>query len=138
MDCRGPKRRVEITKKYHLKPIAHTKLINGYQLSSCTGRLLTDSYYSFRYENKADKSDTGTFYCGKPTGEHFMKLLKIQPLGMFNPLSTSNSGSYTTSTQTTNTNLTWNPLAKELYTAINLLIIYWGNRPVTGFLADFL
>ncbi|ASF41337.1 hypothetical protein CEH05_20070 [Halobacillus halophilus] len=52
MNCHGHQRRIDLVKNYNIVPITHTRLLNGHQLSSCTGRRLEDSYYSFHYENK--------------------------------------------------------------------------------------
>lgn len=127
-----------MVKEYIIKPITHTKLLNGQELYSCTKAKLTDSYYSFTYEHKVNKADKGSFLCGKPTGEHFLKLLNHPPIDIFNPLKSNSSGT-TPSTSPVisngNGNEVWDPVALELHNAINLLIICWGNRPIKGPLA---
>ncbi|ASF41336.1 hypothetical protein CEH05_20065 [Halobacillus halophilus] len=68
-----------------------------------------------------------------------MKLLGLKPLSIFDPLSSSYSNSSRTVSRPLNHSKNeWNPEAKELYNAINLLVIYWGNRPLDDFLAEFL
>ena len=138
--CLGHDTRVNIVQNYILEPVVHTKLLSGQHLFSCTGKKLTDSYYAFNYENRKLKTDKGTFICGKPTGEDFMQLLNLPALPLFNPIisqttpSPSNDSSYTSS----NSMIVWHKEAEELYNVINLLILYWGIRPIKGFMAEFL
>lgn len=140
--CLGHDKRVNIVQNYILEPVVHTKLLSGQQLFSCTGKKLTDSYYAFNYENKKLKTDKGTFICGKPTGEDFMQLLNLPALSLFNPLVSQTQSSLNNEGSSTNSNspIVWHTEAKELYNAINLIILYWGNRPIkapmSGFLRD--
>lgn len=138
MQCRGAKCREELAKKYTIIPRSHTKLLNGQEKRSCTGKLLTDSYYLFEYINKSDPNDTGGFYCGSHAAAHFLKLINSPGLSEFNPLKSppisSNKGAQNNQGQGGNQAKQWNQTALELYNAINLLIICW-DKPIYGRLA---
>ncbi|MEQ2527555.1 hypothetical protein WMO40_12640 [Bacillaceae bacterium CLA-AA-H227] len=133
MKCRGEESRIKLVNDYQLKPVAHVKLLNGQTKKSCTGDILTDSYYCFTYKNKVTKSE-GSLLCGTHAATHFLSLLGHAPLRQFNPLSSiavgGNNGNSPTSTS-----VRWNPTAKELHNAINLLVICW-NTTIKGFVGD--
>ncbi|MDE5055226.1 hypothetical protein NDK25_23715 [Niallia taxi] len=139
LNCLGHDTRINIIENYILEPVVHTKLL-GQDFFSCTGKRLTDSYYAFNYENRKIKSDKGTLICGRPTGEDFMKLLNLSPLSLFNPLVSQTTSSSNNEGSSTNSNspIVWHTEAEEMYNAINLIILYWGNRPIKAPMSDFL
>lgn len=129
MFCRGKKTREELIKKYSIIPVAHVQLLNGQEKKSCTGDILTDSYYIFSY-NSSDGE--GTFYCGSHAASHFLALLGKSPIPLFNPLSsTSSSTSSKTGSAKSKSRYarTWNITAKQLSDAINILMITWDSVP---------
>ncbi len=130
MKCRGENTRKRIVGEYFLKPIAHVRLLKGQSKKSCTGDILTDQYYCFYYTHKKNSQITGTFFCGKYAAEHFLKLLNKKPLPLFDPLEGISlyRGSNETKARTIRTDK-WNPVAKQLYEAIHLLIICWDTVP---------
>lgn len=134
MKCRGQKNRQKIIEDYELRAVAHVKLLQGQTKISCTGDNLTDSYYCFTYKKK-NSSAKGTFLCGTHAANHFLKLMGTQPLPLFNPLSSSSLSTRTQDGNSSSQTSKWNPAAKELYNAINLLIISW-NTNIKSFLAD--
>lgn len=113
-----------------MKPIAHVRLLKGQNKKSCTGDRLTDQYYCFYYIHKKNSQIAGTFFCGKYAAEHFLKLLNKNPLPLFDPLKgiSSYRKSNKTEVRTIRTD-EWNPVAKQLYEAIHLLIICWDIVP---------
>lgn len=131
MKCRGQQNRKNIIAQYDLKPIAYLKLLNGQQKKSCTGDILTDNYYLFTYKSKNGHIE-GSFFCGSHAAAHFLELLGLSPLPLFNPLS-GNSGTTNQGGKSTHQISTWHPTTKELLNAINLLIICW-NTTIKGFL----
>ena len=125
MKCRTDKVREEIVSRYELHPIAHLKLLDGQSKESCTGETLSDTYYCFSYKSR-QSSESGSFYCGSHAAAHFLKLLNSKPLPLFNPLisvggSTGNGGS--------NPGDTWDKVSKQLYNAINLILVKWDSSP---------
>ncbi|WML37983.1 hypothetical protein RCG19_12065 [Neobacillus sp. OS1-2] len=133
MKCRGNVNRERIISEYELRAVAHVKLLIGQTKKSCTGDILTDSYYCFTYKNK-NVQTKGSFFCGTHAANHFLTLLGKQPLPLFNPLRSSIGSSGQQSVSTTHKSK-WDPAAKELYNAINLLIIVW-NTNINSILAD--
>ncbi|MGG6447367.1 hypothetical protein [Pseudobacillus badius] len=133
--CRGEKCREKIVQDYNIIPRSHTKLLQGQVMRSCTGDLLTDSYYSFEYVNKVNKKDTGGFLCGSYAAKHFLSLINHPGLKLFDPL-TQIGGGGSTSQSIGNTGMQtqWHPLSRELYNAINLIVVCW-NKPIYGRLA---
>lgn len=97
---------------------------------------LTDVYYTFQYKHKKNLSDIGAFFCGHRAAKDFLQLANIAALPLFNPLrmETVPTGNPNTNAQQAEA-LGWHPVAKELYEAINLLIICW-NTPIYGVLTD--
>lgn len=126
MNCFGEDRRQEIVNKYNLKPIAHVKLINGQIKSSCTGRELTDSYYCFSYESRTS-SERGTFFCGNHAANDFISLANLMPLPLFNPLTQTGGNGGNTGGNVGQP--TWDPVAKQLNDAINMLVVCWDTIP---------
>lgn len=134
MKCRGEKCREELVKKYTITPRSHTKLLNGQKKKSCTGDLLTDSYYSFEFISKSDSTDVGGFLCGSHAAAHFLQLINKPELPLFNPLTSPTNSPGSRKHKEGSKGKVWNPIALELYNAINLLIICW-DKPIYGKLA---
>ncbi|MCM3443270.1 MULTISPECIES: hypothetical protein [Metabacillus] len=140
MNCFGKERRKEIVSKYNIEPIAYLKLLND-ELESCTGKKITEAYYTFYYQHKVNNNDKGTFISGKTSGKHFLELINHTGLSLFNPLqeiATTNGPESAGTSSGETSKVKWDPMALELFNAINILIFYWGNRPLTNFLAEFL
>jgi hypothetical protein len=129
LPCRSPEVREKLVREYDIKPIANVRLLNGQERRSCTKDLLTDSYYCFSYRAK-NGDFTGTFLCGIYAANHFLELIHHPKLTLFDPLA---SEAFETVTSSTNGNAIfnekWHPSAKQLFNAINLLIICWGIVP---------
>lgn len=127
--CRSSEVRVRLVQEYDIKPIAHVRLLNGQERRSCTGDLLTDSYYCFSYRKK-NSDVTGTFLCGTYAASHFLDLLHHPKLPLFDPLTSENVGTGSSSgSNDSDKKDAWHPAAKQLYNAINLLVICWGIAP---------
>ncbi|MBX8945870.1 hypothetical protein [Lysinibacillus sp. K60] len=150
LNCREEHRREEIVEKYNIKLIAHTKLLKGQDKISCAGAKCTNKYYTFQYENKKDKYDNGSFFCGAEAAKSFIRLANLEPIKIFNPLSGENTRELDdetphneNSTEGTDNSAKdddyknkWNPTAKQLHTAINLIIVCW-DIPIYGKLARY-
>lgn len=130
MKCRTEKLREELVAIYDLSPVAHVKLLNGQTKVSCTGDLLTDSYYCFTYKRKNSNEPIKSFFSGSHASNHFLKLVELEPLVCFNPLKIENSSNPIGGKGGNLKNEKWNSTAKELYNAINLLIVFWGIAPL--------
>lgn len=147
-NCREKHRREEIVENYNLNLIAFTKLLNGQDKNSCAGGKCTDVYYTFQYENKSNKYDNGSFFCGKVAAKNFMELANITPIKLFNPLLEDNT--YETKKESSlnvkssekekypssddDFKNKWDPVAEQFHNAINLIIVCW-NVPIYGKLA---
>ncbi|WP_425528801.1 hypothetical protein, partial [Neopusillimonas maritima] len=116
-----------------------TRLLPGQTKVSCAGPVLTDSYYCFSYESKLDANDKGTFICGNDSGKDFLDLLGQPNLPLFDPLSgediqgngTSGGGAQHNEGEAR----VWNPVAKQLWEVINMVIVCRSN-PVNGLLLE--
>lgn len=135
LNCRGDKCREKLVKDYTLIPRSFTKLLVGQKKMSCTNEKLTDSYYTFEYINKTNPKDKGGLICGTHAAKHFLELLKHPGLSLYNPLSSTGPSTSKALGSNNGNKKPWNPVALELYDAINLLIICW-NKPLYGELAD--
>ena len=128
INCRGENSRRKLVRKYKLMPVTHTKLLNGQEKWSCTGETLTDRYYCFSYESLSG-CETGTFFCGYHAAKHFLKLLNMEDLPLFNPLK-HEGDSYSHSLGKKPSSVKrWNELAKRLWNATNLIVVYWNSPP---------
>lgn len=129
LPCRSSKVRERLVREYDIRPIAHVRLLNGQERRSCTKDLLTDSYYCFSYRAKNGDA-TGTFLCGTFAAKHFLELIHHPKLTLFDPLASEAIGMVTNSINgKKGFNEIWHPAAKQLFNAINLLIICWGIAP---------
>lgn len=131
MKCRGEATRREIVQNNELRPIAHVRLLAGQTKRSCTGDLLTDAYYCFSYEERGG-SGSGSFFCGEHAASHFLELLRENPLPLFNPLSLAGAcvpGAAAGVAGGRQQRTSWDPAAKQLYNAVNLLVVCWDSPP---------
>jgi hypothetical protein len=130
MKCRGKSTRRNIVQDYELEPIAHLQLLAGQTKRSCTGDLLTDGYYCFSYAVR-DGSESGSFFCGEHAARHFLGMLGKEALPRFNPLRAT-GGAHVGSAggaSTQGQRGPWYPVAKQLYDAVNLLVVCWDTPP---------
>lgn len=134
MNCFGDDAREGMVRRYNITAVAHVKLLKNQQKYSCTGRVLTDSYYCFEYKGKNNNQDAGAFYCGEPTGKKFLVLTGGDDVPLFNPLKSDISSVSSNSSHTSNTTRKDDPTTKQLLNAIDLLIVCWG-KPLYGKLA---
>ena len=125
--CRNERTRIELVSKYSLEPVAHVQLLNGQKKISCTGDLLTDSYYVFSYKKG---NEGGTFFCGRHAANHFLNLLGVKSPPLFNPLAGNGEKENSRTSVASGTSpKKWNPISKQLYEAINILLITWDVVP---------
>ena len=128
MKCRGKNTRRELVRKYELVQLAHVKLLNGQRKRSCTGDDLIDRYFCFSYKSPSGK-ETGTLLCGSYAGKHFCTLLGIEPKPLFNPLRQEGNSSSASADKEISSVMKWNVVAKQLYDAIQLLVVCWNTVP---------
>ena len=133
MNCRGKDTRQKIVKDYELHPVAHVQLLAGQKKRSCTGDALTDTYYCFSYKSRHNAT-TGTIICGEHAAKDFLQLIKHPGLPLFNPLRSLGGGrtggaDASSSSMSCGTQMNWDPIAKQLHNAINLLVVCWSAPP---------
>lgn len=128
MKCRTGKRREEIVADYELKPIAHLKLLNGQVKKSCTGDPLLNTYYCFSYKSRQG-NENGTFFCGSHAADHFLSLINANTLPLFNPLTPTNNSGGASGNSGSKPSNTWDRTAKQLFNAINLILVWWDTPP---------
>ena len=126
MNCRGEATRRELVEAYETRPIAHVQLLSGQTKKSCTGDELSNSYYCFSYKQRQGKK-TGTLLCGEHAARHFLGLLGLNPLPLFNPLKSQTAGGG--SAGGSSGSVRWDPTSKQLFNAINLLVVAWASPP---------
>ncbi len=131
MKCRGNDIRKKIVKEYYVEPVAHLKLLANQTKHSDAEATIEDEYYIFSAKRKKDGHEE-IILCGMGAAKDFLKLLGHSGLSLFNPLKEDNS-----STSIRNSNSSgiendneWNPVAKQLYNAIMLLITIWGTEKI--------
>jgi hypothetical protein len=140
--CRGRERREELVKYYDIIPVSHIKLLNGQKKQSAAGGEIVDTYYTFKYTNKFNEQDSGVFICGYAAAEHFLELTKQPPLPVFNPLKDDcvlpiENVEYPKGKLPPKFKREWNPVAKELYIALNIFTQY-RDQPLYSDLAQYI
>lgn len=125
--CRSEKTRIRIVKEYDLIVHAHAKLLIGQRKRSCTDVPLIDTYYCFAYKSKTG-NDKGSFFCGSHAAAHFLKLTGLPNKPLFNPL-VADEHSGVGSGSSNSTSRRWDPAAKQLINAIQLILACWDEEP---------
>lgn len=136
MNCRGKEQRNWIVENYYVKPVAHIQLLKGQTKHSDAGQIIENNYYIFEAKNKTNEDIVETIQCGIGAARDFLRLLNHSGLPIFNPLHERNEFSQNNeqinkSKGSAETNIKWNPKAKQLYNAIMWLILIIDARPQT-------
>lgn len=130
MNCRGEKTRIEIVANYIVEPIAHLRLLNGQSKRSEAEADLTDQYYIFECTSKSNNKIVETIICGTGAASHFFRLTGQEKPPLFDPLkSESTTGGSGSCTDSISDLRKWNEKSKQLYAAIQWLIICWDIIP---------
>lgn len=85
MNIRGENTRKNIVNNYYIKPLVRMKLLNGVEVKSDAGPIITDEYYIFKSTNKKSK-EVEKITCGRLVAHHFLDLIEEDDLELFNPL----------------------------------------------------
>lgn len=129
INCRLSKRRIQLVSEYKITPMAHVRLLNGQEKMSCTNVLLTDTYYCFSYEHRETR-EQGYFFCGDHAAEDFLSLTGENQIPLFDPIRNIGAGANESrGNQGGSVRRQWDGTAKQLYDAINLLVICWNIIP---------
>ncbi len=128
MDCRGAVTRELIVNEYVVTPIIHAKLLNGQTKRSDASALIMDRYYIFECVHRTTKAKE-IIQCGMGAARHLLELTNQKPLHLFNML--KDEGLTGNGKATSEKQKQWNPVAKQLYHAIMILIVDWDAKPNT-------
>lgn len=130
--CRTPERRVELVKKYDIKPVFYSSIIPDQEKLSCTSDPLTDRYFLFSYK-EIGGTFSDTFYCGKVAAEHFLELTRTKRPPHFNPLKAIQSSTSPEDRGETDGDVSnkkpLHPASRQLLDAIKLVIVCWDSPP---------
>ena len=130
MNCRGKEKRKQIVREYNVVPIIHAKLLKGQQKYSDATAPITDQYYIFECVHKIT-GNKETIQCGMGAARHLLELTHSKSLPIFNLLKSDKTVGAKTGNSTGGTSRKWNPMAKQLYNAIMILIVAWNAEPGT-------
>lgn len=136
--CRGDAAKKALLEKYEIKPISFVKLLDGQKKDGCCGEI-TDRYYAFEFRDKAT-NQVGGFFVGYSCGEEFLELLGIDKkrYPIFNPLKALVEKKDGTGKddlpdvpviEKNGNKIEWDPLNKEVYNAIHLIVTAWSGAP---------
>lgn len=128
MNCRGVNTRIKIVEQYDIKLIAHTRLLNGQIKRSDAEAELTDQYYVFQCIAKNDDKIVKSILCGTGAAKHFLELVGEPDMPLFDPIKTI-GGSRNKCNGNGTAKKQWNVESKQLYNAIQWLIICWDIVP---------
>lgn len=107
LKCKGSECREKLVREYNLDPRAHTKLLNGQEKISCTGYPLKEAYYTFEYTSKTNPAEKNSLFCGSHAAKHFLQLLNIPELPIYNPLTMRGNGPTKNSSEAGNGKAHW-------------------------------
>ncbi len=139
-NCRGDVNKENLIKLYWIKPLTHLKLNKGQIEKCCCGDKINDKdsdseCYIFSCTSKTSNAPVPSiFFAGMGCSAKILEMTGAHKLPVFNPfeednedeyeIHTANKGDHSNDNQKTK----WDPLNKELYKAINILILSWNIR----------
>lgn len=85
MECRSTERREWIVNNYNVIPVAHIQLLAGQTKHSDAGAMIENDYYIFQAIDKVSERKE-IIQCGMGAARDFLRLIKHEPLPLFNPL----------------------------------------------------
>lgn len=147
--CRGDDNKKLFTQRYFLTPIIHIELQKGNEKKCCCNDALKNrsECYIFYAVNKVNQKEIFSFYAGasdeKSCAIKLLELIGHEPFPKFNPLiddipiipptgtfaNKKNLNQAVTPHSISNRKPDWDPLNKELYKAICMLIMSWDINP---------
>lgn len=83
--CRGHEKRVELVKKYNIKPIIHLPLLNGKVKKSDVEAKIENEYYLFELTPRYGIGKSYVITCGMGVARDFLNLINHKGLPIFNP-----------------------------------------------------
>lgn len=126
MYCRSHELRVQLCQEFDIKPIGRFKLLNGKIVVSDAGNKdITDEYVIFDCISKTNPNITDTIHCGVSVARDFCQLTGYSLPPLFDPLhheGIAHNGDVNTSNRPK-----WNPVRKQLYDIVLLIMTYQGN-----------
>ncbi|RZV39926.1 MAG: hypothetical protein EVJ48_03110 [Candidatus Acidulodesulfobacterium acidiphilum] len=143
-NCRGDKNKENLTKLYLIKPLTHLKLNKGQVEKCCCGDKINDNdsnseCYIFSCTSKTGNQPIpSTFFAGMGCSAKILEMTYAHKLPVFNPFEEESESEYEIDTSNGGSSqniakVKWDPLNKELYKAINILILSWNIRDLSKY-----
>jgi hypothetical protein len=141
--CRGDENKYKLKELYYLTPLTHLKLLNNQERTCCCGDTINgknndSEYYIFscKSKNKTNPEEFN-FDAGMTCANKLIEIFNLNTLPLYNPLSTENDENNYNNSIENNKNfknsthkVVWDPLNKELYRAVNILILAWNIKDI--------
>ena len=128
MYCRTHDLRIRLCEKYEIIPFAHLKLLNGKSVTSdAGGNDITDEYVIFDCILKNNPKIHETIHCGKSVALDFCNITGNNLPPLFDPIHHENIGRHPRRASPYNDTPKWNPVRKQLYDIVLLIMTYQGN-----------
>jgi hypothetical protein len=126
---KDPHAREKIVSEFEITPLSRTLLPEDKIYKGCCGPIET-WVYTFSYQSKNDKNDSGLFHTGKDCGDNFLNLLGAARPERFSPFVEASKNKrksmLSTSTAANSSTIRFTRLNQEIYDAINLLTVTYG------------
>ena len=143
-NCRGDKNKENLTKLHWIKPLTHLKLNKGQVEECCCGDKINDNdsnseCYIFSCASKTGNQPIpSTFFAGMGCSAKILEMTGAHKLPVFNPFEEENQNEYDIDASNGGSSqniakVKWDPLNKELYKAINILILSWSIHDFTKY-----
>jgi len=141
--CRGDENKNKLKELYYITPLTHLKLLNNQKRTCCCGDVINgknnnSEYYIFLCESKNKiNPEEFSFNAGITCANKLIEIFNLNTLPVDDPLSIENNKDnqdYSVENNKNSKNSTreaiWDPLNRELYRAINILIHAWNIEDI--------
>jgi hypothetical protein len=124
--CKSAADRTDLVLDFHITAKAHVHLLPRRARVGTCG-VLRERVYVFAYDAKGDTGESGSFLADEECARHLFDLTGQAPLPCFDPFTSVGSSLPVESVER-------EPLNGELFSVLNLLILFWDPKPDYHFL----
>lgn len=130
---RGDENKERIRREWDLVPVLHTRLLNGQSIKCCCEVGVTTTYYRFDATHRISGKRDVLFAHAQGCARKLMGIAPtIAPIPLFNPLQAAPLAHGARGGGAGGDGARMHPFNRELYEAIHLLLMCWGQPPASG------
>lgn len=134
---RGDENKERIRREWDFLPVLHTHLLNGQSIQCCCERSVTTTYYRFDATHRISGKRDVLFAHAQGCARKLMGIAPtIAPIPLFNPLQAAPAAQGPrgggAGGDGAGAGARMHPFNRELYEAIHLLLMCWGQQQASG------